>query len=103
MDGIFHLLQASKVYIVVYLKKNIYIYILPVSGVEDAVEAAKQLILKVSSSEWKKCFENWFECMEKCENLYGVTIQPISMIYNCVFFIRPEILIAALVYEGFAV
>jgi histone-lysine N-methyltransferase SETMAR len=38
---------------------------------EEAVEAFKSHVLEVPSSEWKKCFENWFIRMEKCINLKG--------------------------------
>ena len=37
----------------------------------DAVEAFKNHVLEVSQSEWKKCFDNCFECMQKCINLAG--------------------------------
>ena len=33
------------------------------SSSEDAVEAFKNYVLEVSESEWKKCFDNWFERM----------------------------------------
>ena len=38
---------------------------------KDAVEAFKNHVLEVSQSEWKKCFDNWFERMQKCINLAG--------------------------------
>jgi len=38
---------------------------------EDAVEAFKNHVLEVSQSEWKKCFDNWFERMQKCINQAG--------------------------------
>ena len=31
----------------------------------------KNHVLEVSQSEWKKCFDNWFERMQKCINLAG--------------------------------
>ena len=36
---------------------------------KDAVEAFKNHVLEVSQSEWKKCFDNWFERMQKYINL----------------------------------
>lgn len=33
---------------------------------ESAVEAYKNEILQIPSSEWSKCFENWFLRMQKC-------------------------------------
>lgn len=41
------------------------------SSPEDAVEAFKNHVLEVSQSEWKKCFDNWFERMQKCINQAG--------------------------------
>ena len=38
---------------------------------KDAVEAFKTHVLEVSQSEWKKCFDNWFDRMQKCINLAG--------------------------------
>lgn len=38
---------------------------------EEAVDAFKNHVLEVPQSEWKKCFENWFQRMEKCVNLHG--------------------------------
>lgn len=38
---------------------------------EEAVEAFKNHVFEVSESEWKKCFENWFERMQKCIDLHG--------------------------------
>lgn len=38
---------------------------------EDAVEAYKSHVLAIPHSEWKKCFENWFERMRKCTKLKG--------------------------------
>ena len=42
------------------------------STAEEAVDAFKMHVLKVPKSEWKKCFENWFERMQKCIDLHGV-------------------------------
>ena len=41
------------------------------SSPEDAVEAFKNYVLEVSESEWKKCFDNWFERVQKCINHAG--------------------------------
>ena len=38
---------------------------------ETAVEAFKNRVLEVSHEEWKKCYDKWFERMEKCINLKG--------------------------------
>lgn len=38
---------------------------------EEAVNAFKNLVLEVPSSEWQNCFQNWFRRMEKCVNLSG--------------------------------
>ncbi|EZA54943.1 Histone-lysine N-methyltransferase SETMAR [Ooceraea biroi] len=38
---------------------------------ETAVEAFRTLFSEVTASEWKKCFENWFERMQKCIDLKG--------------------------------
>ena len=37
------------------------------SSPEDSVEASsKNHVLEMSQSEWKKCFDKWFVCMQKC-------------------------------------
>ena len=38
---------------------------------EEAVEAFKAHVLEIPASEWKRCFKNWFERMQKCVNLKG--------------------------------
>jgi len=38
---------------------------------EVAVETFRTLISEVTALEWKKCFENWFERMQKCIDLIG--------------------------------
>jgi len=38
---------------------------------EAVVETFRILISEVTVSEWKKCFENWFERMQKCIDLKG--------------------------------
>ncbi|KAG5338939.1 SETMR methyltransferase, partial [Acromyrmex heyeri] len=38
---------------------------------EAAVETFRTLISEITASEWKKCFENWFERMQKCIDLKG--------------------------------
>ena len=38
---------------------------------EAAVETFRTLISEVTASEWKKCFENWFERMQKYIDLKG--------------------------------
>ena len=37
----------------------------------EAANAFKMHILEIPQSEWKRCFENWFKCMQKCINLHG--------------------------------
>lgn len=41
------------------------------SSPEEAVEAFKNHVLELSSSDWQKCFDKWFERMHKCINLHG--------------------------------
>jgi len=36
------------------------------SSAEEAVDAFKNHVLEVSQAEWKKCFDKWFERMQKC-------------------------------------
>ncbi|EGI63876.1 hypothetical protein G5I_07706, partial [Acromyrmex echinatior] len=38
---------------------------------EATVKTFRTLISEVTASEWKKCFENWFEHMQKYINLKG--------------------------------
>lgn len=38
---------------------------------QEAVEAFKTHVLELPQSEWKKCYEKWFERMQKCINLRG--------------------------------
>lgn len=38
---------------------------------QDEKKAFKNHVLEVSESEWKKCFENWFQRMKKCIDLHG--------------------------------
>lgn len=38
---------------------------------EEAVDAFKTLVLKIPQSEWKNCFKDWFQRMQKCINLHG--------------------------------
>jgi len=38
---------------------------------EVAVETFRTLISEITASEWKKCFEKWFEPMQKCIDLKG--------------------------------
>lgn len=38
---------------------------------EGAVDAYKSAILTTPTSEWNKCFKNWFERMEKCIKYRG--------------------------------
>ena len=38
---------------------------------EEAVEAYKSHVLRIPPSEWKQCFKNWFERIQKCINLKG--------------------------------
>ena len=41
------------------------------SSPQEAVESFQNHISEVPTSEWKKCFETWFERMQKCVNLKG--------------------------------
>lgn len=41
------------------------------SSPEGAVEAFKNHVLELSSSDWQKCFDNWFERMQKCIDHHG--------------------------------
>lgn len=41
------------------------------TSAEEAVEAFKNHVLEVSHAEWKKCFEKWFDRMQKCMNHKG--------------------------------
>ena len=41
----------------------------------EVVETFRTLISEVTASEWKKCFENWFERMQKCIDLKGEYFQ----------------------------
>ena len=36
------------------------------SSAEEAVDAFKNHVLEVFEAEWKKCFDKWFERMQKC-------------------------------------
>ena len=56
---------------------------------EAAVETFRTLISEVTALEWKKCFENWFERMQKCINLITNTSKNNKAIYRIlhVFFI----------------
>ncbi|CAH1974916.1 unnamed protein product [Acanthoscelides obtectus] len=38
---------------------------------EEAVDAFKNSVLDLPANEWNNCFENWFEPMQLCINLYG--------------------------------
>lgn len=38
---------------------------------EEAVEAFKMHVLEIPTSEWHKCYENWFKRMQKCIDLHG--------------------------------
>lgn len=38
---------------------------------EEAVDAFKSAILNTPTLEWNKCYNNWFERMEKCIKLRG--------------------------------
>ena len=41
------------------------------STLEEAVDAFRMHVLEISQSEWQKCFDNWFERMQKCIDLNG--------------------------------
>lgn len=41
------------------------------SSPEEAVDAYKSAILTTPTSEWNKCFKNWFERMQKCIKYRG--------------------------------
>ncbi|CAH2012987.1 unnamed protein product [Acanthoscelides obtectus] len=38
---------------------------------EEAVDAFKNVVLDLTTNEWNKCFENWFERMQMCINVRG--------------------------------
>lgn len=38
---------------------------------EEAVEAFKNHVLEVPDADWKRCYENWFQRMQKCIDLKG--------------------------------
>ena len=56
---------------------------------EAAVETFRTLISEGTVLEWKKCFENWFERMQKCIDLKANTSKNNKAIYRIlhVFFI----------------
>lgn len=35
----------------------------------EAVERFRSLFSEISASKWTKCFANWFECMQKCNDI----------------------------------
>lgn len=41
------------------------------TSAEEAVEAFKNHVLKVSQEEWKNCYDKWFERMQKCIDHQG--------------------------------
>lgn len=41
------------------------------SSPQEAVDAFENHVSEIPTSEWKKCFKNWFQRMEKCINLKG--------------------------------
>lgn len=41
------------------------------SSPEEAVEAFKKQVSEIPTSDWKKCFDNWFERMQKCIKFNG--------------------------------
>lgn len=41
------------------------------SSREEAVDAFKMHVLEIPQSEWKKCYENWFQRMQKCIDHHG--------------------------------
>ena len=41
------------------------------SSPQDAVENFQNHVSAISDSQWKKCFQNWFERMQKCIDLKG--------------------------------
>ena len=42
---------------------------------EEAVDAFRMHVSDIPQSEWQKCFDNWFKCMQKCINLNGEYIE----------------------------
>ncbi|CAK9818963.1 Histone-lysine N-methyltransferase SETMAR [Anthophora quadrimaculata] len=42
---------------------------------EEAVEAFKRHVSEIPSSDWNKCFDNWFLRMQKCLKLKGEYFQ----------------------------
>ena len=49
---------------------------------EAAVETFRTLISEVTALAWKKCFENWFERMQKCIDLKANTSKNNKAIYR---------------------
>ena len=49
---------------------------------EAAVETFRTLISEVTALEWKKCFENWFERMQKCIDQKANTSKNNKAIYR---------------------
>lgn len=41
------------------------------SSPEDAVEAFKNAVMSVPSSDWNKCYDEWFIRMKKCIDCQG--------------------------------
>ena len=42
---------------------------------EEAVDAFRMHVLEVPQSEWQKCFDNCFKCIQRCIELYGKYIK----------------------------
>ena len=38
---------------------------------EEAFDAFRIHVLEIPPSDWQKCFDNWFKCMQKCIDLNG--------------------------------
>ena len=41
------------------------------TSAEDAVEAFKNHVLDMPQEEWKNCYDQWFERMQKCIDHHG--------------------------------
>ena len=49
---------------------------------EEAIKALRMHVLEIPQSEWQKCFDNWFERMQKCMILMGNILKYNKAIYD---------------------
>ena len=52
-------------------KVNCVVNDLQLKRTEEAVEAFKNHVLDMSQEEWKNCYDQWFERMQKCIDHHG--------------------------------